>query len=256
MQSDKFDDLMRRFEWFHSLRVPQGCYAVLRLDGRSFSKVTENFQKPFDPLFNMNMRLIAETLMTEFDASYGFTESDEISILLNKDFDIFDRELEKLVSISAALAASKFTLLRDIETVAFDSRISVLPGLDNVIDYFRCRSADALRCGLNSWAYWTLRKEGMTAAQATLVLSGKDKEYKNELLFQNGINFNDVPAWQKRGVGLRWEEYDKEGEDPRTGQKATARRRRLAVDDSLPEGDAYSKYIRDIVLADEARRKK
>jgi tRNA(His) 5'-end guanylyltransferase len=25
---------------------------------------------------------------------------------------------------------------------------------------------------------------------------------KNELLFQYGINFNDLPAWQKRGAGI------------------------------------------------------
>jgi len=25
---------------------------------------------------------------------------------------------------------------------------------------------------------------------------------KNELLFQHGVNFNDLPLWQKRGIGL------------------------------------------------------
>jgi tRNA(His) 5'-end guanylyltransferase len=37
---------------------------------------------------------------------------------------------------------------------------------------------------------------------------------KNELLFQHGINFNDLPTWQRRGVGLYWQEYRIAGYDP------------------------------------------
>ena len=60
------------------------------------------------------------------------------------------------------------------------------------------------------------------------------------MLFQHGINFNDLPSWQKRGMGVYWEEYDKPGENPLTGEKVTARRRRLRRDLELPMGDAYS----------------
>jgi tRNA(His) 5'-end guanylyltransferase len=42
--------------------------------------------------------------------------------------------------------------------------------------------------------------------------------YKNELLFQNGINFNDVPTWQKRGTGVYWETFQKEGFNPKLGR--------------------------------------
>jgi tRNA(His) 5'-end guanylyltransferase len=50
---------------------------------------------------------------------------------------------------------------------------------------------------------------------------------KNELLFQHGINFNDLPNWQKRGIGLCWETYEEVGANPVTGQSATAARRRI-----------------------------
>ena len=30
-------------------------------------------------------------------------------------------------------------------------------------------------------------------------------------LFDGGINFNDLPLWQKRGFGMAWESYWKEG---------------------------------------------
>jgi tRNA(His) guanylyltransferase len=41
-----------------------------------------------------------------------------------------------------------------------------------------------------------------------------DLAAKNELLFQNGVNFNDLPNWQKRGVGLYWETFEKQGVIP------------------------------------------
>jgi tRNA(His) 5'-end guanylyltransferase len=39
----------------------------------------------------------------------------------------------------------------------------------------------------------------------------------SELLFQHGINFNDLPNWQKRGIGLYWETYDKPAYGQRSG---------------------------------------
>lgn len=66
---------------------------------------------------------------------------------------------------------------------------------------------------------------------------------KNELLFQHGVNFNDVPNWQKRGIGLYWEVYDKPSVNPLTGEHVLARRRRVKVDYELPMKDQYGEFI-------------
>jgi len=66
---------------------------------------------------------------------------------------------------------------------------------------------------------------------------------KNDLLFKRGINFNDLPAWQKRGTGLYWETYEKQGYNPTLGQAVTAVRRRVKTDRELPLGDEYSSFI-------------
>jgi tRNA(His) 5'-end guanylyltransferase len=259
MNSDDFDSLMRSFEWFHSLAVPPDNWIVVRVDGRSFSGFTERagFEKPFDPMLSGIMVEVASCLATELNAVYAFTESDEISLLLPADFGLFSREVEKIVSVTAAIAASRFTAYFSSVCpdkplgpfVSFDSRIWFAGKPERVVDYFRWRAADALRCGLNTWAYWTLRKAGYRQGQATSALKSASKEFKNELLFKHGINFNDVPSWQKRGVGLYWEEYDKEAENPITKQKVVVRRRRLKVDRDLPEGDEYGKLIEGLLLA-------
>jgi tRNA(His) guanylyltransferase len=72
------------------------------------------------------------------------------------------------------------------------------------------------------------------------------------LLFQRGTNFNDVPAWQRRGTGIHWQTFEKPGTNPKTGAIVTALRRRILVDDELPVGDDYATFIQSIVAADEA----
>jgi tRNA(His) 5'-end guanylyltransferase len=85
--------------------------------------------------------------------------------------------------------------------------------------------------------------------QATSALEGLSVAEKNELLFQHGINFNDLPRWQKRGSAVCWEEYQKQGRNPKTGESVTARRRWLRRDLDLPMGDEYSLYVEKLVNA-------
>src|SRR5262249_39924599 len=158
-----------------------------------------------------------------FGLTYGFTQSDEISLLFGRDENSFGRKLRKLLSVLSGEASARFSLL--LGTVAvFDCRLAPLPGEEQVVDYFRWRSEDAHRNALNAHCYWLLRKLGRGVGEADAALRGLSVSAKNELLFQNGINFNDLPSWQKRGSGLYWEEYERAGENPVTGGQGSARR--------------------------------
>ena len=250
----KFDDLdqkMRVFETAHDLCVLPGLHMVARLDGRSFTRLTKEvhpFEAPFDPRFRDLMVETAEHLMgcCGFNMVYGYTESDEISLLFGLEEDGFGRKLRKLISILAGEASAKFSLSLG-SMAAFDCRISQLPGLELVVDYFRWRSEDAHRNALNAHCYWLLRKQDKGVGEATAALRGLSVADKNELLFRNGINFNDLPSWQKRGVGLYWEEYDRPAENPVTGEKVFARRRRIRRDLELPMKDDYSAFLRKLI---------
>ncbi len=78
-------------------------------------------------------------------------------------------------------------------------------------------------------------------------MKGLSVAQKNELLFQNGVNFNDLPLWQKRGSGLYWEEYERPAENPVTGEKVVARRRRVRRDLELPMKDDYSAFLHKLL---------
>src|SRR5690348_1902836 len=135
MNSDDFEKRMRALEYFHRLRCIPGAWVVLRLDGRSFTKFTANLEKPFDLRFQDWMRQTSIALLKELHGIYAYTESDEISLLFPKDWDFFDREVEKLVSISASIASSTFALASQ-QIVHFDSRIWLGVEQSQVVDYF------------------------------------------------------------------------------------------------------------------------
>ena len=159
LKPSELDSRMRQGEYFHALRVPSENWTVLRLDGRGFSKFTsDRFEKPFDERFHQLMVSSSRSLMKEFNALLAYTESDEISVLLPFDWDFFDREVEKVLSISASVASGVFSVALG-EAVQFDSRIWIGGLIETVIDYFCWRQSDATRCALNGWAYWKLREE-------------------------------------------------------------------------------------------------
>ena len=118
---------------------------------------------------------------------------------------------------------------------------------DLMVDTLRHVMAVGFKVTLSAHCYWILRKEGLDPRDATARLSGMSTSAKNELLFARGINFNDLPAWQKRGIGVTWQTYDKQGRDPRSGATTPVQRRRLHTDLELPMGDAYAQRIRHLL---------
>ena len=245
----KFDDLdtkMRCYEQSIDQHVLTDMYLVARLDGRSFSRLTKeicDFEAPFDVRFRDMMVNTVKALMDcGFRVVYGFTESDEISLLFHVDEDTFGRKVRKFNSILAGTASAAFSLQLG-QVAALDCRIVPLPNLERVKDYFLWRQEDAHRNALNAHCYWMLRKEGMSVKDATEMLEGKSISYKNELLFSHGINFDKLPSWQKRGIGVFWGDVEKIGYNPITKQEVKTTRRGLSVNYELPLGEEYAEYV-------------
>jgi len=250
MKFDDLDERLRIYETSHDFCVPPNIYMVARIDGRSFTKLTKeqhNFDRPFDIRFRDYMVETVKHLMTcGFKVIYGFTESDEISLLFDLHEDTFSRKLRKFNSILAGEASAKFsTLLGDI--AAFDCRISQLPRSQDVVDYFRWRNEDAHRNALNTHCYWMLREKGKSKNEATKQIEGKSISFKNELLFQHGINYNELPNWQKRGIGMYWSEMDKEGWNPVKKETVFTKRKQIEVNYDIPIGQGYNDFILNIL---------
>lgn len=250
----KFSDLdtkMRIYETVDDKCFLPEMYLVVRLDGRSFTRFTKEtmqFEAPFDVRFSNMMMNTCIYLMKDvgIKIQYAYTESDEISLLLAQD-NTFSRKARKLISVLAGSASGYFSVSCNLP-VCFDARVSQLPNQDLVVDYFKWRQEDANRNALNSHCYWLLRKQGLSAKKADKVLLGQTVAFKNELLFQNGINYNDdIPLWQKRGIGIHWYLFDKQGFNPVKNEQTVTQRRGVSVNTQLPIGVEYGNYIRKIV---------
>jgi tRNA(His) guanylyltransferase len=238
MKFEQLDRRMRIFETAHDHCVLPGVHMVARIDGRSFShltRVVQRFDAPYDERFRDHMVATLQHVMgSGFSVLYGYTQSDEMNVLFRLDESTFARKLRKYDSILAGEASAKFSVLLG-SPVAFDCRISQLPSVDLVVDYFRWRHEDAHRNALNAHSYWLLRRQGLDDHTATQKLSGVSVAERNELLFQNGINFNELPLWQRRGIGVYW-------------QTTAETRRELVVDFDLPMKDEYDAFVRGIVV--------
>lgn len=168
MNFEELDKKMRSFEQSLDQVILPELYLAVRLDGRNFTKLTKEicrFEAPFDTRFRDAMIDTTKHLMQcGFRIVYGYTESDEISLLFHPEDHTFGRKTRKINSVLAGEASACMSL--KLGTVAcFDSRVIPLPNLERVKDYFSWRQEDAHRNSLNAHCYWMLRKKGVSARE-------------------------------------------------------------------------------------------
>lgn len=247
----KFDDLdkqLRLFETAYDNCIPANQYIVVRLDGKGFTRLTKEiwqFEAPFDIRFKDIMVNTTEHLMNcGFNICYGYTQSDEISLLFDLNEQSYNRKIRKIISILAAEASAKFSLLQQ-QLAVFDARVCILPDTKTVEDYFRWRQEDANRNALNAHCYWMLRKEGYSVKLATAQVKDLNRQAKYELLSARGIEFDQLSQWQRGGIGLYWGTFEKIGFNPKSNQATRSIKRRIIIADELPTGDEYSQLIQN-----------
>ena len=114
MNFDELDKKMRIYEQSLDQVLLPEMYMVARLDGRGFTRLTKEickFEAPFDERFRDMMIQTTEAVMScGFRVVYAFTESDEISLLFDKDEDTFGRKVRKYNSTLAGEASAAISL--------------------------------------------------------------------------------------------------------------------------------------------------
>ena len=194
---------MKDYEIYSNIVVPKNSNIILRLDGRSFHSLSKflNLDKPYDCDFLKLMAKISVDLFNEFSPLFIYTFSDEINVLLNKI--PFNGRIEKINSVIASFTASSFTYHLNNELhkpVAFDSRI--IPITDKYIySYFKWRQDEAWRNCVNAYGINFLKSK-YSSKEANDKIRGLKLSDIHELLFQNGINLNNIETYKKRGIAI------------------------------------------------------
>ena len=248
---DGLGDRMKRYEAVWKTRLVPRLPMILRADGKAFHSLTRDMKRPFDPDFVEHMLHVATVLCREIDgAQLAYVQSDEISVLVRDDqtHDTqpwFDKEADKVVSISAGIASSEMSLRLNRRAV-FDARAFVLPA-GEVANYYVWRQQDATRNSVSMAAYAELgRKLGAKEAQA--LLHGKTWGEQQELLWAHcGINWSQYPTHLKRGACVV------PGAEERDGRDGPVTRRVWTVDREIPVFTQAREYIERFLAEGEER---
>lgn len=213
---DSLGDRMKDYEDINRFKLARRSYTIIRVDGKAFHTYTKGLERPFDDQLIQDMDETAIYLCQNImGAKFAYVQSDEISILLTDFGDIdttawFDNNVQKMSSIAASMATSRFNRLRyanylngevlqnipfedaklPAKDAEFDARVFQLPQRTEVFNYFIWRQQDTVRNSITSVAQ---------SLYSHKELMKKDSNQKQEMIFQKGINWNDYPAGKKRG---------------------------------------------------------
>lgn len=203
-----FGERMKAYEGAEAARrfLP-GLPVIARIDGKRFSRWTHGLPRPYDPRLSEVMIEVTGWLVEQTGARVGYTQSDEITLVLHVDNigqQVFlDGRIQKLVSILASMATSRFNDLARVaiperadQPAMFDCRCWTVPSLEEAANTVLWRERDATKNSLQMAA----RHHHPHSA-----LDGKAGPEMHELLRQVGVNWNDYPAFFKRGSFLRRE---------------------------------------------------
>ena len=226
---------MKEFEVYSSLRVPKNSKIIMRLDGRSFHSLARdlNLVKPYDENFYNVICEVCRDLFEEFSPIFVYTFSDEISLLFDKV--PFDGRIEKLDSVIASFTASSFVMHYDTQfkkPPSFDSRIIPISDGD-ILSYFRWRRDECWRNCVNSHGISYLKSK-YSNTEANDIIKGMNLSDINELLFENGINLNDVEIYKKRGIGIYRKNKKIVGFNKKENKNQTSYRSYIYKDWELP----------------------
>ncbi len=209
---------------------------IVRADGRGFRRVLSGkFEKPYDKRFARGMAEAVKIFFENsgFDPKIAYIFSDEISFFF--EHVPFEGRIEKLDSVIAGFLASALSIVLDFkDAIAFDARVIPVCGGEDVLEYLTQRQAEAWRNHINAYGYYGLRREGLSEKEAEKRLRGMKAENVHEMLFRMGINLNETPKWQRRGILIAKQRYEKEGYNPKTEQKVTATRFKIVQLWDLP----------------------
>ena len=227
---------MKEFEVYSSLKVPKNSKIIVRLDGRSFHKLAKdlNLVKPYDENFYRVMANVCEDLFKEFSPALVYTFSDEISLLLDKV--PFEGRIEKIDSVMASFTASSFVIHYGADfkkPPAFDSRVIPISD-DDILKYFRWRQDESWKNCIASHGISFLKSK-YSNNEANDKINGLNSSEIHELLYQNGINLNDIETYKKRGIAVYRKSKKVEGFNKKENKNQVSYRSYVYTDWEVPK---------------------
>lgn len=224
-------DRMKSYEKEWRTVLDPNKYYILRLDGRSFSKYTKRFVKPYDTNLMHYMNKAGEAVSREMNSMLTYIQSDEISVFFHSpkkecksDEMYFGGKNDKILTVSTSIVSNTFNksyltdlLLEDSleqmrggdgtfsianhKFAEFDCRIIELPNLGEVINYFIWRQKDWIRNSVFMLGYNNFNNKSLNGINT--------RDLKIKILNEKGIDWNALSDDIKFGRIIQKTYYDK-----------------------------------------------
>nr|DAK93418.1 MAG TPA: tRNAHis guanylyltransferase [Caudoviricetes sp.] len=236
MDRSDLAERMKGYETRNRYYLQRRMPVILRLDMRAGHSFTKGFERPFDEIFIKSMQETAKYLCENIqNCKLSYQQSDEITLLL-VDYDklntdcFFDYRVDKLCSIAASMATIAFNRAF-ANNVEAESHVFTNEWLDDenfnpnyknkelrslwlvhkkAVDkgaMFDARCFNIPKEEVTNLVYWRQLDATRNSIQMVGQANFSHKELQNKscndiqdmLMTQKGINWNDLPTYQKRG---------------------------------------------------------
>ena len=178
---------------------------IIRLDGNNFHNWTKGLERPFDQKLTQLMTETTRFLVQETNAVVGYTQSDEITLILyssdRKSSIYHNGKKQKILSKLTAKCVNFFNekrkeLLPDHNKVAvFDCRIYQTPTLHDACVQLLWREIDATRNSISMLAQSLFSHKELQNLNVN--------EMQDKMILEKVVNWNDLPANLKRGTYVK-----------------------------------------------------
>ena len=219
---DSLGNRMKSYEAITDNKLVPRMPMIIRLDGSSFHTFTRGLKRPFDTIFLESMRKTMRELCEKVDTcKFGYTQSDEITLVcriddVKKTQGYMNYEINKILSKTAAMCTLFFNrtfrdLVNAYDVICGDTSSSLvdkevyLRKLDKA--FFDCRVFNVPDWEVFNNLVWRqqdcVRNSILSVAQSQYSakeMHGKNCSVLQDMLMEKGINWNDLPTEQKRGV--------------------------------------------------------
>ena len=260
------DELGKRMKEFYETipktRLMRRCPVCIRIDGRHFHSWTKGFERPFDEVLIKSMQKTMKYLCENIQGCVlGYTQSDEISLIL-VDYKklnssaFFDYEVQKVCSTTASMATMEFNkafgsiyskMYMDTDSTVEKQNLYNKYGTKCYEAMFDSRCFNIPKEEVTNYIYWRQLDASRNSIQMVGQANFSHKELQNKscndiqdmLMTQKGINWNDLPTYQKRGSCCIKEDYylDKEGNEVSeeyANEDDVTKRTRWIIDRDIP----------------------
>lgn len=229
------DELGTRMKTFYEAvpdtKLVKRMPVAIRIDGKAFHTFTQGFKRPFDEVLIKTMQQTTQYLCQNIQGCVlGYTQSDEITLIL-VDYQTltteawFDYRVEKLCSIPASMATMAFNKFLNKNVVNYTFSIAgeearygktewtyedeYLETLMKAVDkgaIFDARCFNIPKEEVTNLIYWRQLDASRNSVQMVgqAYFSQKELQDKScsdiqDMLMTKGVNWNDLPTYQKRG---------------------------------------------------------